>query len=88
MEWIDADSKAIPGTEFVGQIKNAGCQNADGAQSMFALTILEKIEESRLKFSQGSATVFWKMLNYEGARAKLANRNLNQLNKVRLEEHW
>ena len=63
-------------------------QNADGAQSMFALTILEKIEESRLKFSQGSATVFWKILNYEGARAKLANRNLNQLNKVRLEQHW
>ena len=31
--------------------------NADGAESMFSLTILEKIKERRLKFSQGSVTV-------------------------------
>ena len=32
---------------------NAG----DNDQSMFVLTTLEKIEETRLKFSQGSVTV-------------------------------
>ena len=31
--------------------------NVDGAESMFSLTILEKIKERRLKFSQGSVTV-------------------------------
>ena len=29
-------------------------ENANGTQSMFALTILEKIKETRLKFSQGT----------------------------------
>ena len=31
--------------------------DADGMQSMFILTILEKIKEMRLKFSQRSVTV-------------------------------
>ena len=31
--------------------------NADGAESMFILTILEKIKEARLTFSQESVTV-------------------------------
>ena len=35
--------------------------NTDGTQSMFVFIILEKIKETRLKFSQGSATVLQKM---------------------------
>ena len=53
---LDADPKAIQQIELVGQLKNP-----DGAvaanESMFVLTILEKIKETRLKFSQGSVTV-------------------------------
>ena len=46
---------------------------------MFFLTILEKIKKARLKFSQGSVTVLEKMENYQGARVKLANTQLNKL---------
>ena len=46
---------------------------------MFVLTILEKFEETRLKFSQGGVTVPWKMVNYEEARVKLTNNQLNKL---------
>ena len=53
----DADPKAIQQIEFVGQWKNINGINADVTESMFALTILEKIKETRLKFSQGSVTV-------------------------------
>ena len=35
---------------------------------MFVLTILEKIKETRLKFSQGSVTVLWKTENYQEAK--------------------
>ena len=44
--------------EFVMQLKNDDGENADGTQSMFVLTILEIIKQTRLKFSQGSVTVF------------------------------
>ena len=58
---VDADPKVIQQTEFVGQLKKlADDDNATAAgndQSMFILTILEKIKETRLKFSQGSVTV-------------------------------
>ena len=54
---LDADPKAIQQIEFVGQLKNTDGINADGTQSMFVLTILEKINEMRLKFPQGSVTV-------------------------------
>ena len=37
---------------------------------MFALTILEKIKETRLKLSQGSVTVLYKMENYQKVRVK------------------
>ena len=37
-------------------------------QSMFVLTVLEKIKETRLTLSQGSVTVLLKMANYEQAR--------------------
>ena len=46
--------------KFVGQLKNVNDNynvvNADGKQNMFVLRILEKIKETRLKFSQGSVT--------------------------------
>ena len=32
-------------------------KNTDGAESIFVIAILEKIKETRLKFSQGSVTV-------------------------------
>ena len=54
---LDADQKAIQPIEFVGQLKNTDGVNADGTQSMFVLTILEKINEMRLKFPQESVTV-------------------------------
>ena len=38
--------------EFVTQLKNVNRQNAEGTQSMFIVRILEKIRETRLKFSQ------------------------------------
>ena len=46
---------------------------------MFILTILEKIKETRLKFSQGRVTVLWKMANYQEAKVKLTNTQLNKL---------
>ena len=53
---LDADPKAIQQIELAGQLKNTDGVNADGEQSMFVLTILEKIKEARLKFSQVTET--------------------------------
>ena len=54
-------AKAVEWIGFVGKLKNLdGEGNANDAgndQSMFALTVLEKINKTRLKFSQGSLTV-------------------------------
>ena len=53
---LDADLKAIQQIEFVGQLKNQ--DNVIVAnEAMFVLTILEKIKETRLTFSEGSVTV-------------------------------
>ena len=41
-ELVD-DLNAIQQKEFVGQLKKTDGENADNAQSMFVLTILEKI---------------------------------------------
>ena len=62
---IAVDPKPIRIIEFIGQVKNTDGVNADDIQSMFVLTIFEKIKETRLKFSQGSVTVlqygeFWR----------------------------
>ena len=62
LEELDADPKAIQQIEFVGQLKKLdGNGNAtyewNNDEPMFVLTILEKIKETRLKFSQGSVTV-------------------------------
>ena len=58
---LDADPKAIQQIIFLGQLKKLGnignATDVDNDQSMFVLTILEEIKETRLKFSQGSVTV-------------------------------
>ena len=50
-------SKSNLTTEFVRKLKNLNGKNTDGAESMFNLTMLEKIKEARPTFSQGSVTV-------------------------------
>ena len=71
------DTKAIQQIEFIGQLKkldnNDNATNAGYDQSMLVLTILEKIKETRLKFSQGSLTVFKNMVNYQEVKVKLTN---------------
>ena len=56
---LDVDPKAIQQIEFVGQLKNLDADDnatdaGDNDQSMFVLTVLEKIKETRLRFSQVS----------------------------------
>ena len=52
---LDADPKPIPEIKLFGSLKNS--DNAiDASESLFVLTILQKIKETRLKFSQGSVT--------------------------------
>ena len=66
---LDTDSKATQQVELIGQLKKEDGINADAAKSMFALTILEKVKEKRLKFSQGSVTVLQKIANCQEANA-------------------
>ena len=54
---LDAGPKAIRQIEFVEHLQNIDGINADWTQNMFILTILERIKEMRLKFSQESVTV-------------------------------
>ena len=42
---LDANPKAIQEIQFVRQFKNVDGINADGAESMFILTILEKLKK-------------------------------------------
>ena len=42
---LDANPKAIQQIQFVRQFKNVDGINADGAESMFILTILEKLKK-------------------------------------------
>ena len=53
---LDDDSKSIQQIEFFGLLKNLDDQIVAN-ESMFVLTILEKIKERMLEFSQGSAAV-------------------------------
>ena len=80
---LDADPKAIQQTEFVGQLKKLDDDDngtdASNDQSMFLLTILERIKQKRLKFSQGNVTVLYKMANYQEAKVKLTNMQVNIL---------
>ena len=52
----DVDLKAIKQIEFVRQLKNPD-DTVVANESMFVLRMLEKIKETRLKFSQVSVTV-------------------------------
>ena len=59
---LDADLKTIQQIDFFEQLKKLDSNgnailNADDGQSMFVLTILEKIKETQLTFSQRSLTV-------------------------------
>ena len=45
----DADPKAIHQIQYVGQWKTHNCINAVGRQSVFFLTILEKIKKNEIK---------------------------------------
>ena len=76
---LDGDPKAIQKVEYVGQLKNVDGITTDGIQSMFILTIFEKIKEKRLKFSQGSVTVLQIMENYQEAIVTLTNTQLSKL---------
>ena len=51
---LHADLKATQQIELVGQLKNTYGENAGGTEYMFVLIILEKIKETKLKFSQRS----------------------------------
>ena len=60
MSWqneLDADAKTIQQIEFVEELKKLdNDDDNNGAESMFILTILEKVKETILTFSQGSLT--------------------------------
>lgn len=53
--------------------------DAEDSQSISVLSILENIKDTRLKFSQGSIAVSWKMPNYEEVGVKLTNTQLYKL---------
>ena len=53
---LDADLKVIQQIHFAGKLKNVDGIDADEAQNIFTLIILEKSKETRLKFSQGRVT--------------------------------
>ena len=55
---LNADPKASQQIEFVGQSKELNNDNNNNnVESMFILTILEKIKERKLKFFQWTVTV-------------------------------
>ena len=48
--------------------------------NLLVSAVLEKIKETRLKFSQGSVTVYKRWcINYQKERVKLTNTRLNKL---------
>ena len=61
-EELDAYPNTIQQIEFIGQLKkldnNCNATDAGNIESMFALTILRKIKETRRKFFQGCVAVF------------------------------
>ena len=66
--------------EQLKKLDNNG--NATGAvndQALFVLTVFEKINETKLKFSQECVTVLWKTPTYEEGRVKLTKTQLNKL---------
>ena len=82
---LDADPKAIQQIKFVGQLKNP--DNAVAAnESIFVLTVLEKIKAMILKFSQGSVTALQLMANYQETRVKLTNTQQQQQQQKYLQQ--
>ena len=75
---LDADLKAIQQIELVAQLKNSD-DPIVANESMYVLTTLAKINETRLKFCQESVAVTKKMANYKEARVKVTNTQLNKL---------
>ena len=79
---LDADPEAIHQIEFAWQLKKLhhdyNATDADNDQSMFVSIIL-KIKEMKLKFSQRSVTVLSIITNYYEKRAKLTYTQLNKL---------
>ena len=63
----ELDPKSIQLVKFLGEIKkldvNDNATDAGNDQSMFVLTILEKIKGTRLKFSQGTVILLRKKLS-------------------------
>ena len=75
---LDADSKAIQQIEFVGQLKKLNNAN-DNSESMFALTILEKIKKNEIKIFSRKCNSIINNTNYQEARVKLTHTQLNRL---------
>ena len=67
---------------------NDNATNIDNNQSMFVLTILEKIKETRLKISQESVNVLWKRASYHETRVKLTNTQLKKLKSPPANKTW
>ena len=78
---LDADPEAIWQIEFVGQLKNPYSETVTN-ESMFVLTILDKIKGTRLTFSQGSVIVLQENANCQHARVTLTSTQLNKLNSA------
>ena len=58
--------------EFVGQLKNVDGVNADGTQSLFILTILEKkSKRKKIKIFSRRLTVLSIMANYQEVKFKI-----------------
>ena len=53
--------------------------NYQNVESKFILKFLEKIKETRKKFSQGSVIVLWIMTYYDEVRVKLTNTQIKKL---------
>ena len=51
---LDTDLKAVQQIEFIRKLMNTNGENANDAQTMLVLKMLEEVEETQLKFSQGS----------------------------------
>ena len=74
MIWADgknlyADPKSVHQTE----LKNLGDVNVDDRQSMYVLTISEKLNKIKLKFPEVSVIIFLKIWNFEKVRVLLMN---------------
>ena len=51
---LDTDLKAVQQIEFIRKLMNTNGENANDVQTMLVLKMLEEVEETQLKFSQGS----------------------------------